>query len=75
MKEILNELRQSEISIQEPAAFPEIDEKSDDLRSYEYKLIVCGDPHVGKTSTILRFTDNAFRRTYIPTLGVNLRAC
>ena len=31
-----------------------------------------GDPGVGKTSTILRFTDNAFIRTYIPTLGVNI---
>ena len=31
-----------------------------------------GDPGVGKTSTILRFTDDAFTRTYIPTLGVNL---
>ena len=31
-----------------------------------------GDPRVGKTSTILRFTDQAFRGTYIPTMGVNL---
>jgi Ras-related protein Rab-1A len=33
---------------------------------------VCGDPGVGKTSTILRFTDNAFNRRYIPTMGTNI---
>lgn len=41
-------------------------------RAYRCKIIVCGDPRVGKTSTILRFTDNAFRRTYLMTVGVNL---
>jgi len=39
---------------------------------YNFKIVVCGDPGVGKTSTILRFTDDAFVRTYIPTLGVNI---
>ncbi|MEX2681604.1 MAG: Rab family GTPase [Candidatus Sigynarchaeota archaeon] len=37
-----------------------------------YKIIVIGDPAVGKTSLILRFTDNAFRQTYLPTIGTNL---
>ncbi|MFX0140087.1 MAG: Rab family GTPase, partial [Candidatus Hodarchaeota archaeon] len=32
--------------------------------------IIVGDPNVGKTSLILRYTDNAFRRNYVPTLGV-----
>jgi Ras-related protein Rab-1A len=37
-----------------------------------FKIIVIGDPAVGKTSLILRFTDNAFRQTYLPTIGTNL---
>ncbi|NVM54233.1 MAG: GTP-binding protein [Candidatus Helarchaeota archaeon] len=72
VQSILNELQEEEVSVQESAAFAEVSGEGADLADYEYKLIVCGDPHVGKTSTILRFTDNAFRRTYIPTLGVNL---
>ncbi len=39
---------------------------------YNFKIIVVGDPSVGKTSTILRFSDNAFRRSYLPTIGVNM---
>lgn len=38
----------------------------------KYKVVVLGDPHVGKTSTILRFTDNVFLRAYIPTMGLNI---
>ena len=40
--------------------------------SFYFKLIVVGDPAVGKTSTILRYTDNAFQRSYISTIGANL---
>ena len=45
---------------------------SKDIKSYTHKMIVCGDPRVGKTSIILRFTNNAFRTTYMATMGVNL---
>ena len=38
----------------------------------KYKVVVLGDPSVGKTSTILRFTDNVFLRAYIPTMGLNI---
>jgi len=72
MVDLLNKLRASEISIDESAEFPVETEEESTLSHQKYKLIVCGDPSVGKTSTILRFTDNAFRRTYIPTIGVNL---
>jgi small GTP-binding protein len=71
MVDTLKKLQGTEISKREPDAFPaELEEG--EFKHQKYKLIVCGDPHVGKTSTVLRFTDNAFRRTYIPTIGVNL---
>jgi len=38
----------------------------------KFKVVVLGDPRVGKTSTILRFTDNVFLRAYIPTMGLNI---
>jgi small GTP-binding protein len=38
----------------------------------KFKVVVLGDPKVGKTSTILRFTDNIFFRAYIPTMGLNI---
>ncbi|MFX0102166.1 MAG: Rab family GTPase [Candidatus Hodarchaeota archaeon] len=53
-------------------AFPEDDYTSIRKRPYKYKVIVCGDPAVGKTSLILKFIDKAFKRTYLPTLGVNI---
>jgi small GTP-binding protein len=42
--------------------------------AYNFKIIVIGDPEVGKTSTILRFVDNAFLNSYLPTVGVNISA-
>jgi small GTP-binding protein len=39
---------------------------------YQFKIIIVGDPTVGKTSLILRYTDNAFRRSYVSTLGVHV---
>jgi small GTP-binding protein len=38
----------------------------------KFKVVVLGDPKVGKTSTILKFTDNVFLRAYIPTMGLNI---
>ena len=38
----------------------------------KFKVVVLGDPRVGKTSTTLRFTDNVFLRAYIPTMGLNI---
>ncbi len=71
IRHVIEDLRKEEVSTKE-GAFPEAAEKGVAGHDFEWKLIVVGDPHVGKTSTILRFTDSAFRRTYIPTMGVNL---
>ena len=71
LKEILDDLYQKEKSTSEIEAFPEQNIKEDLLES-NFKIVVCGDPGVGKTSTVLRLTDNAFMRTYVPTLGVSI---
>ncbi len=69
---ILEDLRIKEQSFLKNEAFPEEPVEDKEVIKYKFKIVVCGDPGVGKTSTILRFTDNAFIRTYIPTLGVNI---
>ncbi|MHA2186591.1 MAG: Rab family GTPase [Promethearchaeota archaeon] len=68
--EILDDLRTKEQKGSEIEAFPKGDVQ--DLTEFHFKVVVCGDPGVGKTSTILRLTENAFVRTYIPTLGVSV---
>jgi small GTP-binding protein len=67
---LLEELEILETSQQESEAFPEQKIKDRSLIDYQFKIIIVGDPNVGKTSLILRYTDNAFRRNYVPTLGV-----
>ena len=64
---ILTEVRKKEnIKLQ---AFPE---KKIQAINWQFKIIVVGDATVGKTSIILRFTDNAFNRNYMVTLGVHV---
>ena len=67
----LEELFDSEIS-GEPEEFPTVEDEEAEIKVNRFKIVVCGDPAVGKTSTVLRFTDKTFRRTYIMTLGVNV---
>ncbi|MHA1265790.1 MAG: Rab family GTPase [Candidatus Helarchaeota archaeon] len=38
---------------------------------YSYKLIVVGDPSVGKTSLIRRYADRKFDESYLPTIGAD----
>jgi small GTP-binding protein len=67
---LLEELKQQETSKQESEAFPTQKIVDRSLIDYQFKIIIVGDPNVGKTSLILRYTNNAFRRNYVPTLGV-----
>jgi small GTP-binding protein len=70
--EILNDLQAVEITSPEAETFPKEKEEALGAKGFRFKVIVCGDPEVGKTSLVLRFTNKAFRRTYIPTIGVNI---
>ncbi|NHI91117.1 MAG: GTP-binding protein [Candidatus Lokiarchaeota archaeon] len=36
-----------------------------------FKIILIGDPSVGKTSTIRRYSDNKFEQSYLPTIGAD----
>ncbi|MFX1321789.1 MAG: Rab family GTPase [Promethearchaeota archaeon] len=67
---VLYELKVKETSALDMEAFPEISRRTSDFIDYKFKISIVGDPSVGKTSLILRFTKKAFRRRYIPTLGV-----
>jgi Ras-related protein Rab-1A len=72
ISKLLEDFRTKEITTPGSKEFPEKRIKDEKIVDYRLKLVVVGDPGVGKTSTILRFTDNAFLRTYIPTLGVSI---
>lgn len=72
ISELLEDYRSKEISPHSSEEFPEYRDKKIDKVNFKFKLVVVGDPGVGKTSTILRFSDKAFLRTYIPTLGVSI---
>ena len=50
--EILQDLRDHEVSEEEEVAFPFESEESKDPQTYRAKVIVCGDQEVGKTSII-----------------------
>ncbi|MBN2150004.1 MAG: GTP-binding protein [Candidatus Lokiarchaeota archaeon] len=70
----LEELRSRELGRRGEIEFPDESSHSDNKKELDsvYKIIVIGDPAVGKTSLILRFTDNAFHQSYLPTIGTNL---
>ena len=67
---LLIKLRAKESMQSSAKPFPDISKK--ELIEFKIKIAICGDPGVGKTSTIFRFTDNAFSRRYLPTMGVSI---
>jgi small GTP-binding protein len=72
LNQLFLEIKKREIDEVPSKAFPTQRIKQERLIDYKFKIAIVGDPSVGKTSLILRFTDNAFRRHYIPTLGVHV---
>lgn len=44
-------------------------------RDYDYlfKLVIIGDSGSGKSSLLLRFTDDSFTESYLTTIGVDFR--
>lgn len=69
---ILEELYQAEMPSGGKVAFALPEGMPSAKPTYRFKVIVLGDPEVGKTSLILRFTENVFRKTYIMSIGVNV---
>ncbi len=69
---LLEELKFQEQAQLQSKQFPGQKYKDRSLIDYQFKITILGDPSVGKTSLILRYTDNAFRRSYVPTLGVHV---
>ncbi len=44
-------------------------------REYDYlfKIVIIGNSAVGKSSLLLRFTDDSFNETHLATIGVDFR--
>lgn len=44
----------------------------DDPADFKWKIVVIGDPSVGKTTLMLQYTQRKFRELYIPTVGTQI---
>ncbi|MHA2281490.1 MAG: Rab family GTPase [Promethearchaeota archaeon] len=71
LTELLEELKIQELSRSKVESLQEMI-KDRSLIDYQFKIVIVGNPTVGKTSLILRYTNNAFRRTYVSTMGVHV---
>ncbi|MFX1298218.1 MAG: Rab family GTPase [Promethearchaeota archaeon] len=45
---------------------------ADEFVAFKWKVVVIGDPTVGKTSLMLKYTEKKFNELYIPTVGVQV---
>mmetsp|Transcript_9661 Transcript_9661/g.23781 ORF Transcript_9661/g.23781 Transcript_9661/m.23781 type:complete len:205 (-) Transcript_9661:292-906(-) len=48
-------------------------EATSSSQSYDFTLVMIGDAGVGKTSLLVRFADDQFAGSYMPTVGVDFR--
>lgn len=46
-----------------------LEEKTD----YIFKYVILGDSAVGKTNLLLRFTEEDYKPTHLPTIGVDFK--
>lgn len=46
-------------------------EEESSKEKYGFKVVIIGDPTVGKTSLIRRFADNKFEGNYLPSIGAD----
>ncbi|NVM02016.1 MAG: GTP-binding protein [Candidatus Helarchaeota archaeon] len=71
LKELYQKLLNNLDSIREAEkrARERVVEKKPDFR---FKVVVIGDAGVGKTTLLLRFVDDSFQESYLPTIGVNV---
>jgi len=70
---LLEKLAAQELKMKDQLeAFPKPAKDGGKKADCSFKIIVVGDPSVGKSSTILQYTELAFTKSYIPTIGVNL---
>ena len=47
--------------------------KKEEPTDYIFKYVILGDSAVGKTNLLLRFTEEDYKPTHLPTIGVDFK--
>lgn len=47
--------------------------KKEEHSDYIFKYVILGDSAVGKTNLLLRFTEEDYKPTHLPTIGVDFK--
>ena len=68
----IKDLKSQSKYLPQPERKPTVKNQAQNILMHKFKVIILGDPSVGKTSTLLRFTDDVFIRSYVPTMGLNI---
>ncbi len=48
-------------------------DNQEDTYDYLFKILLIGDAAVGKSSLLMRYTDNKFPDNYMATIGIDFR--